>query len=59
MASMGVTASIMKMLNAARSKSFVAVENIVLDPSFGVAAVQRKCGAAFRPDVDSQYARID
>ena len=59
MASMGVTASIMKTLSATRSKSFVALENIVLVLQFIFAAMQRVFGAAFRPDADSQYARID
>ena len=47
------------MLREARSKALMAVENIVVVLSIIFAAVQRVDGAAFRPDVDSQYARID
>ena len=59
MASMGVTASIMKTLSATRSKIFIAGENMVLVLQFGFAAMQRVFGAALRPNVDIQYARID
>jgi hypothetical protein len=56
---MGVTASSMNMLNATRSKIFMAGENMVVVLQFDFAAVQQVCGAAFRPDAVSQYAVID
>ena len=58
MASIGVTASSMKMLSEARSKALMTVENMVVVLT-RLAAVQRVCGAAMCPYVEKQYGRID
>jgi hypothetical protein len=59
MASMGVTASIMKTLSATRSKIFMAGENMAVVLQFNIAAVQQVCRTALRPDAVSQYGIID